>query len=72
MPASRCSRRRSPRRAGVSVGDRVRLDTATGPASFRVIGLTQNVQENGTVVFVPLATLKQVLADRRRGQRVTG
>jgi putative ABC transport system permease protein len=47
--------------AGVGVGDRVRLDTATGPESFRVVGVVKNVQENGTVVFVPLATLKQVL-----------
>ena len=45
----------------MKVGDRVRLETATGPASFRVIGLLRNVQENGTVVFVPLATLKSVL-----------
>jgi ABC-type lipoprotein release transport system permease subunit len=56
-------------RAGVRVGDRVRLDTATGPASFRVVGLIDNVQQNGTVVFVPLATLKQVL---RTGGAVNG
>ena len=49
------------RAAGVHVGDRIRLTTATGPAQFRVIGLLDNVQENGTVVFVPLATLKSVL-----------
>jgi putative ABC transport system permease protein len=49
------------RAAGVRVGDRVRLETAAGPTSFRVIGLLANVQENGTVVFVPLPTLKTVL-----------
>ena len=57
------------RQAGVGVGDRVRLDTATGPASFRVVGVIDNVQENGTVVFVPLATLKTVL---RTGDAVNG
>jgi ABC-type lipoprotein release transport system permease subunit len=49
------------RQAGVGVGDRVRLDTAAGPASFSVVGLTKNVQENGLVVFVPLATLQTLL-----------
>jgi putative ABC transport system permease protein len=49
------------RAAGVHVGDRVRLETAAGPVSFRVIGLLRNVQENGTVVFVPLTTLQSVL-----------
>jgi putative ABC transport system permease protein len=49
------------RSAGVAVGDRVRLQTGTGPVTFRVVGLARNVQENGTVAFVPLATLRAVL-----------
>jgi ABC-type lipoprotein release transport system permease subunit len=49
------------RQAGAGVGDRVRLDTATGPESFRVVGLIKNVQENGLVVFVPLGTLETLL-----------
>jgi ABC-type lipoprotein release transport system permease subunit len=47
--------------AGVHVGDDVRLDTATGPVTFRVIGIARNVQENGMVAFVPLTTLRGVL-----------
>jgi ABC-type lipoprotein release transport system permease subunit len=47
--------------AGVHVGDDVRLDTATGPVTFRVIGIARNVQENGMVAFVPLTTLRDVL-----------
>jgi putative ABC transport system permease protein len=47
--------------AGIHVGDDVRLDTATGPAAFRVIGIARNVQENGMVAFVPLTTLRDVL-----------
>ena len=71
MPASRCSRprnrpptgtqRRRPRPAG----------DATGPASFRVVGLTPNVQENGTVRLRPA---RDAEAGARTGdrQRVLG
>ncbi|HSL65399.1 MAG TPA: FtsX-like permease family protein [Gaiellaceae bacterium] len=43
--------------AGVDVGDRVRLDTAAGAADFRVVGIAENAQEEGTAVYVPLATM---------------
>lgn len=39
------------------VGETVPLGTAGGDLRLRVIGITDNVQENGTVVFVPLPTL---------------
>ena len=46
---------------GKGVGDRIRLDTSGGPATFRVIGLSGNQAENGDVVFVPVAALQSVL-----------
>jgi putative ABC transport system permease protein len=46
---------------GIEVGDRVQVATGTGPASFRVIGVASNIQENGKVVFIPLATAREVL-----------
>lgn len=47
--------------AGVAVGDRVTLTTAAGPAQFRIIGMATNQQEDGTVLYVPLTTLRSVL-----------
>ena len=72
MPASRCSRRRSPAGRAWASATASGWTPRPGPASFRVIGLTRNVQENGTVVFVPLATLQQVLRTAGRRQRGTG
>jgi ABC-type lipoprotein release transport system permease subunit len=46
---------------GTRVGDVARLETATGPARLRVIGIIDNVQENGYVVFAPLTTMQDVL-----------
>jgi putative ABC transport system permease protein len=46
---------------GTAVGDRIRLDTSAGPATFRVIGVSGNQAENGDVVFVPVAALQSVL-----------
>jgi putative ABC transport system permease protein len=46
---------------GARVGSTVRLQTATGPARFRVIGTVNNVQENGYVVFAPLTTIQDVV-----------
>ncbi len=46
---------------GIEVGDRVQLATGTGPASFRVIGVASNIQENGKVAFIPLATARELL-----------
>jgi putative ABC transport system permease protein len=48
--------------AGVSVGDDVALDTAAGPVEVRIVGMADNQQENGTVLFVPLTTVRSLLA----------
>jgi putative ABC transport system permease protein len=49
------------RTTGTHVGDRVTLQTAAGPATFRVIGVTSSQWYNGTGFFAPLATVEQVL-----------
>jgi putative ABC transport system permease protein len=49
--------------AGVAVGDRVTLATAAGPAEFRIVGIATNQQEDGTVLYVPLTTLRAVLGE---------
>jgi putative ABC transport system permease protein len=46
---------------GTAVGDGIRLATANGPADFRVIGISANQANNGSVVFVPLPALQSVL-----------
>jgi putative ABC transport system permease protein len=46
---------------GTEVGDRIRLATANGPASFRVIGISANQADNGSAVFVPVSALQSVL-----------
>ncbi len=46
---------------GTRVGSTIRLETATGAARFRVVGIIDNVQENGDVVFAPLRTAQDVL-----------
>jgi putative ABC transport system permease protein len=46
---------------GVEVGDRVTLDTAAGPVALRIVGMTRNQQEDGTVLFVPLTTMRSLL-----------
>ena len=53
---------------GVEVGDRVALTTAAGPARFRIVGTATNQQEDGTVLYVPLTTLRSVL-DQPAGAR---
>jgi putative ABC transport system permease protein len=47
--------------AGAAVGDRITLSTANGPATFRVIGISANQANNGSVVFVPVSALQSVL-----------
>jgi putative ABC transport system permease protein len=47
--------------AGVEVGQRVVLATAAGAAEFRIVGFAKNQQEDGTVLYVPLTTLRSVL-----------
>ncbi|HSC74496.1 MAG TPA: FtsX-like permease family protein [Gaiellaceae bacterium] len=49
------------RATGAQVGDRIQLETATGPIPFRVIGIASNLQDSGTVLFAPLATMHAVL-----------
>ena len=49
------------RATGTHVGDRVTLQTAAGPASFRVIGKTSSQWYNGTGFFAPLPTVQQLL-----------
>ena len=49
------------RATGTHVGDRVTLQTAAGPASFRVIGATSSQWYNGTGFFAPLQTVQQIL-----------
>ena len=48
-------------RTGTQVGDPVTLATAGGAARFRIVGIANNRQEDGTVLFVPLTTLRSVL-----------
>ncbi len=49
------------RASSTHVGQRVWLATASGPAQFTVIGVVSDQQDNGTVLFVPLATMQAVL-----------
>ena len=46
---------------GVEVGDRVTLATAAGPVRLRVVGTAKNQQEDGTVLYVPLTTVRSIL-----------
>ena len=47
--------------AGVEIGDQVTLDTAAGDAEFRIVGIVNNQQENGTALYVPLTTARALL-----------
>lgn len=47
--------------AGVNAGDQVTLSTAVGPVQLQVVGVAKNQQEDGTVLFVPLTTLREQL-----------
>jgi putative ABC transport system permease protein len=49
------------RTTGTRLGDTITVQTASGPASFLVIGISANQQENGTALFVPLTTVHAVL-----------
>ncbi len=49
--------------AGVEVGERVTVATGAGPAQLRIIGIANNQQENGTVLFVLLTTLRTLLRE---------
>ncbi|HUO38506.1 MAG TPA: FtsX-like permease family protein [Mycobacterium sp.] len=43
------------------VGDSITVQTESGPASFQVIGISPQQQENGDALFVPLTTVHAVL-----------
>ena len=47
--------------AGVDVGDRVTLTTVAWPVQLLIVGMVTNQQEEGTVLYVPLTTLRSVL-----------
>jgi putative ABC transport system permease protein len=47
--------------AGVRVGQQVDLATAAGPVRLRIVGMADNQQEDGTVLFVPLTTMRELL-----------
>ncbi len=49
---------------GTRLGDSISVQTASGPASFRVIGISTNQQENGTALFVPLTTMHALMTSR--------
>jgi putative ABC transport system permease protein len=53
-------------RAGIGVGERVTLATAAGDADFRIVGIAKNQQEDGTALYVPLTTARELL-DRPAG-----
>lgn len=52
--------------AGVGVGDRITLTTAMGDADVTVVGIARNQQEDGTALYVPLTTAREIL-DRPSG-----
>ncbi len=49
------------RTTGTHVGDEVKLQTAAGPKSFRVVGETSTQWNNGTAFYVPLQTMQTAL-----------
>ncbi len=46
---------------GTRLGGLISVQTAAGPARFRVIGISTNQQESGTALFAPLATVHALL-----------
>jgi putative ABC transport system permease protein len=55
------------RATATRLGETITVQTASGPASFRVIGISANQQENGTALFVPLTTVHAVLTGMPAG-----
>ena len=49
------------RASNTHFGQRVELSTAAGPAQFTVVGIVSDQQQNGTVLYAPLATMQAVL-----------
>jgi putative ABC transport system permease protein len=52
------------RSTGTHVGQTIRVQTASGFADFRVIGIASNQQEGGTAMLAPLATMHALLPGR--------
>jgi len=48
------------RSTGIALGDSARVTTAAGVVEFRVVGIADNKQEGGTVIFVPLSTAQEL------------
>jgi putative ABC transport system permease protein len=48
-------------RAGIETGERVTVATAAGKAQLRIVGIVHNQQEDGTVLYVPLTTVRALL-----------
>ena len=46
---------------GAGLGDQVTLGTAAGDAQFRIVGIANNQQENGTALYAPLTTARELL-----------
>jgi ABC-type lipoprotein release transport system permease subunit len=46
---------------GTRLGREIRIQTAGGPVSLRVIGIASNQQEFGTAVYAPITTMHQIL-----------
>ena len=46
---------------GTGLGQVVTISTAAGAARFRIVGVAKNQQENGTVLFVPLTTMRALV-----------
>lgn len=49
------------RTTGTRLGETISVQTASGPASFQVIGIATNRQEGGTTIFAPLTTMHALL-----------
>ena len=49
------------RTTGTHLGQTIHVQTASGDFNFRVIGIASNQQENGTALYVPLATMHALM-----------
>jgi putative ABC transport system permease protein len=49
------------RAIGADVGDTVTIQTASGPASLRIVGMTGTQMQNGLLFLAPLSTLRKIL-----------
>lgn len=46
---------------GAKLGHKIQVETASGPVSLRVVGISANQQENGTALYAPLSTMHALL-----------